>query len=190
MTAPVVLDRRAARRLCVQGQRLAGPRPASISEAVHDLWEVQMDPTSAVARTEHLVLFSRLGRGFRIADLEGQLWTDRSLFEYWVHIVPSADYGVHRETMRRYPGGPRGDLTSRRRVKEWLAANPAFHRYVLRELRRRGPLRSRDLEDRAEVSWPGGGWNDDDPRHVSLLLDLMWHRGEIMIVGREGQQRL
>lgn len=190
MGAPLVLDRRRARRLCVIGQRLSAPRPASISEVVHDLWEVQMDPTSAVARTEHLVLFSRLGRGLRVADLERQLWTDRSLFEYWVHIVPTADYGVHRETMRRYPGGPRGELASRRRVKQWLASNGGFRRYVLRELRRRGPLRSRDLEDRTEVPWPGGRWNDGDPRHVSLLLDLMWDKGEIMIVGRDGQQRL
>ena len=75
-------------------------------------------------------------------------------------------------------------------MKEWLAANATFRRYVLRELRRRGPLRSRDLEDRAMVPWRGGGWNDDLPRHVSMLLDLLWHRGEIMIVGRDGQERL
>ena len=48
--------------------------PASIAEAVHDLWMVQLDPTRVVARTEHLVLFSRLGRRFRIEELERMLW--------------------------------------------------------------------------------------------------------------------
>src|SRR5213594_3003757 len=107
---PLVLDRRAARRLCVQGQLLSRPRPASIEEVVQKLWMIQMDPTSTVARTEHLVLFARLGRRFRVADLEGLLWKERSLFEYWVHIVPAADHCLHRESMRRYPDGPRGAL--------------------------------------------------------------------------------
>jgi uncharacterized protein YcaQ len=79
--APLRIDRRTARRLCVQGQRLAGPRPASIAETVHDLTMVQLDPTRVVARTEHLVLFSRLGRRFRIDELERMLWVERSLFE-------------------------------------------------------------------------------------------------------------
>ncbi len=150
-----------------------------------------MDPTSAVARTEHLVLFSRLGRSFRVAELERLLWDERSLFEYWVHIVPTADYAIHRESMRRYPDrGENGERQRRRYVGEWLRANAAFRRYVLRELRARGPLRARDLEDRAVIPWRSGGWNDERGRSVSMLLDLMWSGGEIMIVGRDGQQRL
>ena len=37
------------------------------------------------------------------------------------------------------------------------AANSSFRRYVLRELRRRGPLLSREQEDRAELPWKTGG---------------------------------
>ena len=174
----------------MQGQRLAGPRPASIAETVHDLTMVQLDPTRVVARTEHLVLFSRLGRRFRIDELERMLWVERSLFEYWVHIVPTADHWIHRESMRRYPDkGPRGALRSRQDMAKWLEANAAFRRYVLRELRARGPLRARDLEDRVADGWQAGGWIAEG-RSVATLLDLLWHRGEIMIVGRDGQQRL
>jgi len=186
---PLEIDRRSARRLCVQGQRLAGPRPTSIAETVHDLTMVQLDPTRVVARTEHLVLFSRLGRRFRIDELERMLWADRSLFEYWVHIVPTSDLWLHRVSMRRYPGGPYGELQRRRYVRDWLEANAAFRRYVLRELRLRGPLRARDLEDRVAEGWHTGGWNDQG-RNVAMILDLLWDKGEVMIVGRDGQQRL
>jgi len=168
---------------------LSAPRPRTIAEVVDGLGMVQMDPTSAVARTEHLVLWSRLGKRFRIAELERMLWDERSLFEYWVHIVPTSDLAIHRETMRRYPMGPRGDQARRTYVRDWLDANAAFRRYVLRELRRRGPLRARDLEDRAAEGWSTGGWNDQG-RHVAMMLDLLWFKGEVMIVGRDGQQRL
>lgn len=188
---PLVLDRRAARRLSVRGQLLSGPRPASIAGVVRGLTQVQMDPTAVVARTEHLVLFSRLGRGFKVADLERMLWTERSLFEYGVHIVPTSDYGLHRVSMKRFPtGGPRGGLARRKHIEWWLDQNAAFRRYVRRELRARGPLRARDLEDRAVVPWRSGGWNDDVGRSVSMMLDLMWDQGDVMIVGRDGQQRL
>jgi uncharacterized protein YcaQ len=90
--------------------------------------------------------------------------------------------------MRSYP--PRSGYTRHEYVREWLEANDAFRRHVLGELRRRGPLRSRDLEDRAAVPWRTGGWNDARPRHVGMLLDLLWDKGEIAIVGRDGNQRL
>ena len=173
----------------MQGQRLAGPRPSSIAETVHDLWMIQMDPTSAVARTEHLVLFSRLGTRFRVNEVERMLWDERSLFEYWVHILPTSDLWVHRLSMRRYPtGGPRGSLMSRQRSADWMAANAAFRRYVLRELRVKGPLRARDLEDRVADGHHSGGWTGDG-RNVAVMLDELWNRGEVMIVGRDGQQR-
>jgi uncharacterized protein YcaQ len=190
MTTPLALTNRAARRLCVRGQSLSGRRPDSIVDAVHDLWMVQMDPTRAVARTEHLVLFSRLGPRFRIAELERLLWQDRALFEYWAHIVPTSDLWQHRISMRRFPlGGPYGGLKRRTYVHEWLRANAAFRRYVIRELRARGPLRGRDLEDRVADGWHTGGWNDQG-RNVSLMLEMLWDKGEVMIVGRDGQQRL
>jgi uncharacterized protein YcaQ len=189
MPAPMTLSQVDARRLSVLGQMLASPRPAAITDVVTGLGAIQMDPTSAVARTEHLVLWSRLGRRFRIAELERMLWEERSLFEYWVEIVPTSDFAVHRESMRRYPGGPRGDLKSRQYIASWLKANAAFRRYVLRELRLRGPLRARDLEDRVAHGWHSGGWTNDG-RSVATLLDILWNKGEIMIVGRDGQQRL
>ena len=168
------------------GQLLAAPRPSSLVETVHRLGMVQMDPTSVVARTEHLVLWSRLGRRFRVAELERLLWRDRELFEYRAHILPTADLPMHRISMRRYP---HSDLTRHAYVRAWLRANDAFVRYVLGELRRRGPLRARDIENRAVEGWQTGGWNDEG-QNVPMLLDILWFQGRVMIVGRDGQQRV
>lgn len=145
-----------------------------------------MDPTSAVARTEHLVLWSRLGSRFRVAELERLLWQERALFEYWAHIVPTSDLPIHRVSMRRYP---QSDGSRRVYVRDWLRANDSFRRYVLREVRRRGPLRARDLENRAAEGWRTGGWNDEG-QNVPMLLDILWNQGKVMIVGRDGQQRV
>src|SRR5512132_811067 len=186
MTEPINVSRRRARQLAVTGQLLDAPRPGSIEEVVRRLGEVQIDPTSAVARTEQLVLFSRLGRRFRVAELERLLWAERTLFEYWAHIVPTADLPIHRISMRRYP---HGTWKRREYVRRWLEANDAFVRYVIGELRRRGPLRARALENRAAEGWQTGGWNDEG-QNVPMLLDILWLQGRVMIVGRDGQQRI
>jgi uncharacterized protein len=183
---PVSISRRRARQLAVMGQLLDAPRRTSILDVVTGLTEVQMDPTSVVARTEHLVLFSRIGPRFRVADLEHMLWDERTLFEYDAHVVPTADLPIHRISMRRYPHGP---WKRHRYVREWLVANAEFEKYVLGELRRRGPLRARDLENRAAEGWRTGGWNDEG-QSVPMLLDILWFQGKVMIVGRDGQQRI
>jgi uncharacterized protein YcaQ len=190
VAATLALSLERARRAAVVGQLLSLPRPKGIAEVVSGLGSVQLDPTSAVARTDQLVIWSRLGRSFRVAELERMLWQERSLFEYWVEIVPISDLPIHRETMRRYPGGPRAELVSRVRVRDWLRDNAEFRRYILRELKARGPLRARDLEGLGVRPWRSGGWNDDGVRYVALMLDVLWRKGEVMIVGRDGQQRI
>ena len=75
------------------------------------------------------------------------------------------------------------------RIKEWMTANAEFRTYLLAELETRGPLRSRQLEDRAAVaSWPSSGWNDG--RTTGQMLEFLSARGEIAISGREGNDRL
>ena len=183
---PVSISLQKARRVAVTAQLLSAPRPRSILEVVERLGSVQMDPTRVVARTEHLVFWSRLGRRFRVADLERALWTERSLFEYRAYVFPTSEYAVHRETMRRYPST---DLSRHTYVRRYLRENQRFRRYVLERLRVEGPLPSRALEDRSAVGWRTGGWNDDG-RNTSMMLEVLWAKGEVMIAGRAGQERL
>ena len=183
---PRALSLRRARQLAVTAQLLSAPRPKSILEVVEQLGSVQMDPTRTVARTEHLVFWSRLGRRFRIAELERLLWRDRSLFEYRAFILPTSQFPVHRETMRRYPGPSGG---RHEYVRRYLRENPRFRRYVLQRLRDEGPLPTRAFEDRSAVGWRTGGWNDEG-RNTSMMLEVLWAKGEVMIAGRAGQERV
>src|SRR5207249_3394789 len=74
-------------------------------------------------------------------------------------------------------------------VRSYLKENAAFRRYILGRLRREGPLRTRDFEDRSAEGWRTGGWNDDQ-KSTGQMLETLWAKGEVMIVGRDGGERL
>jgi len=174
-----------ARRLAILGTMLAGPRAGSLLEVVERLGKVQVDPTAVVARAEQLTLFSRLGaydRDELRRLLEGE---PRRLFEYNAFLIPTADLPLHRPAMLRYP---RPEYARGRYTREWLADNASFRAYILDELRSRGPLLSRELDDRAVVPWRTGGWNDG--KSLGRMLEILWHAGEIAISRREGTQRV
>ena len=153
-------------------------------DAVSGLGSVQIDPTNAVARAEHLVLWSRLGAGYRPDDL-ARLIAERSLFEYRAFVYPAADFPLHRPRMEAWP---HGETAFARRAREWLRVNASFRDHVVAELEANGPLRSRDLDDRAQVSWSSRGWTND--RNVTQMLEFLAARGEVAVAGREGSQRL
>jgi uncharacterized protein YcaQ len=178
------LTRKEAGRIAIMAQSLDADRPKDLYNAVRRLGRVQMDPTAVVARTEHLVLYSRVGAYDR-ADLEQLMWKDRRLFEYWAFIVPMADLPIYRRTMDDMLNG-----RSRwsRYLTRWMTGNAAFRKKVLRELARRGPLKSRDIEDTSNIAYQSSGWNGN--RNVGRMLDALWATGEVAIVGRDGGERV
>jgi uncharacterized protein YcaQ len=153
-------------------------------DTIRHLGFLQIDPISTVAPPQKLVLWSRLGP-HDAAELDRLLWSERKLVEWRAFIWPIEQLPLLRARMRARKAGR---LASGRRGDEFLKENASFRRYVLRELERRGPLLGRDLENRSQRERePHPWWGTRD---VGIMLELLQARGEIAIVGRQGNQRL
>ncbi|MGN6378718.1 MAG: winged helix-turn-helix domain-containing protein, partial [Gaiellales bacterium] len=181
---PRIVDPDQARRIAVRAQLLDGSA-GGVLDTVQRLGFLQLDPIATVATPQILVLWSRLG-AFDPAELDRLLWQERALIEWDAYIWPIESLPMLRAWMRGYR---RPDDSARGRWhRDFLARNRRFRTYVLGELERRGPLLSRELEDRsAEAAerhrWYGG-------RYVGRMLQLLHKRGEIAVVGRRGGARL
>jgi uncharacterized protein YcaQ len=164
----------------VRAQGLDGSA-TGVLETVRRLGFLQLDPISTVAPPQHLVLWSRLGP-WDTTELERLLWETRELVEWDAFLYPSEDLPILKAFMRRRDRKLDGHLIA------YLKEHAAFRRYVLRELRERGPLLSREIEDapshrREEHRWWG-------QRKMGLMLEILAARGQVAVVGRRGKQRL
>jgi uncharacterized protein len=173
-----------ARRIAVRAQLLDGSA-RGVLQTVRRLGFLQLDPIATVAPPQHLVLWSRLGP-FDTAELDRLLWLERKLVEWNAFIWPIETLPLLRALMRRHRRSTTYEAERWRR--EFLAQNAAFRRYVLRELERRGPLLSRELEDRAAERGGRHRWHGS--RQVGHMLTILHLRGELAIVGRRGGQRV
>src|SRR5437879_13801798 len=167
-----------ARRLAGTKQHLSGKLPTgSASEAIlsvtRDLGYVQLDPTTTVAPSHVLVLWSRVGN-FRLSDLDKLLWDEKKVFEHWSHaasIVLTEDYPLHLSLMRRYPGSLSKSWGGwRDRARKFLAQHSELRKKILRELKR-GPLQLNEFRDYAEGKRSANGWG-----FVSDLSTMILHR--------------
>jgi len=185
------LTKAQARRIAIRAQLLDARRPTDLLEVVSHLTFLQLDPTAAIAPSADLVAWTRLGDGYRPAQLTQALEQDRSLYEVRAYVRPIVDLPLHLAAMAAWPF-PNED---RRHVAvpgpgahRWLETNDAFRRDVLDLLSTSGPLMSRDIPDTSVVPWQSSGWTGN--RNVTQMLEFLNARGEVAIAGRTGRQRL
>jgi hypothetical protein len=186
--APVrgrLVDDAKARQIAVRSQLLDGSA-TTVLDTVRRLGFLQLDPIAAVAPAQHLVLWSRLDGRYDTRELDRLLWDERALFEWDALVWPIEDLPLVRGLQRRWRTSTR--YNAERWVRGFVAENRAFRRYVLRELERRGPLLSRELEDRSAGEREKHRWYG--PRKVGLMLTALHLRGEVAVAGRERGQRL
>jgi uncharacterized protein YcaQ len=157
-----------------------------VLSTVRRLGFLQLDPIATVAPPQHLVLWSRLGPQYDRSELDRLLWRERKLIEWNAFVWPVETLPFLRALMRRNRRPGPGIWDQRR--YEFLKQNAPFRRYILRELEERGPLASRELEDRAAERRGKHTWWGS--RQVSQMLELLARRGDVAVTGRSGGQRL
>ena len=174
-----------ARRIALSAQLLAAPRPTDLVVTVAQLGFLKIDPTAAIAPSADLVAWSRLSNGYRPEQLRHALDVERSLFEYNAVIYPMADLPMYVSAI---DGWSPADSRWSPRARSWVTANESFHRYVLAELDRTGPITAGEIDDVATVPWQSTGWTN--ARNVTQMLEFLAAMGEVAVAGREGPQRL
>ncbi len=179
---PPSLSREAAGNLLLAAQGLRHPPAEAASKdrilaAIRRMGLLQIDTISVVARSQHLVLWSRLG-DFPLLWLD-ELHAAGALFEYWSHAacyLPIEEYPVYRRIMLDWRrDGKRGDAETREARDRLLAL-----------IRAEGAVRNRDFE-RAEGLAPGSWWNWKPEK---IALEQLFYTGELMIARREGFHRI
>ena len=155
-------------------------------ETVRRLGFLQLDPISTVAPPQHLVLWSRLGSSYDRAELDRLLWEERKLIQWDAFVWPVETLPLLRAYMRQNRRATRYQWQRWRR--QFLRENQGFRRYVLRELGERGPLFSRELEDKTGGIGERHAWWGT--RQVGWMLEALESYGEVAVAGRRGGQRL
>ena len=178
---PIVISQQTARRFVLgkqglwPGRRWKGKK--GTAQAIRACEAVQLDPLNIVARSQDIVLHSRV-LDYKPEHLYQVMYKDREFFDYggWLAVYPMSNLPYMRVHMDR--------RSHDKRVEDFVLAKPELFEQVRAELRARGPLGNRNLDGNKV------GWNYRGRKDTSLALFDMWLSGELMIHHREGFERV
>lgn len=178
---PVKITNARARAIWLWAQRLDtrepfGTGPDAVKNAVEHLGYVQIDTINVVERCHHHILFNRIP-AYSCGDLHHAQTHDKSVFEYWTHAlayIPSQDFRYFMPAMREHRDNP----------SKWHASvKPGTLRRVISEVRSRGPLSIRDIEDKRLVK-KDHEWGSRKPS--KRALQLAFFSGRMTVAERIG----
>ncbi|WP_456785878.1 DNA glycosylase AlkZ-like family protein [Cellulomonas sp. P5_C5] len=181
------LTRADARRIAVRAQRLTADRPTDVHDTVHDLWLLLLNPTSAIAPSADLVLWSRIGSAYDPRELEDAL-DAQSILEYRGTLRVAQDLALYRAEMAVWPEVGDRATDWQRSNRRWVADNEGCRQDILDLLRSDGPLPISELPDTCVRPWKSSGWNNN--RNVTMLLGLMVQMGDVAAAGGTGRDRV
>ena len=177
---PIIISKQTARRFVLGKQGLwPGCRwrgKKGTAQAIRNCEAVQLDPLNVVARSQDIVLHSRV-LDYKPDHLYQIAYKDRDFFDYggWLAMYPMADlpyFRVHMERRKHH-----------QRVEKFMLSQPELFEQVRTAVRERGPLGNRHLDgNRVTGNYRGR-------KETSLALFDLWLTGELMIHHREGFER-
>ncbi|HEX2995561.1 MAG TPA: crosslink repair DNA glycosylase YcaQ family protein [Anaerolineales bacterium] len=179
--APIVISKQTARRFVLgkqglwPGRRWKGKK--GTAQAIRNCEAVQLDPLNVIARSQDIVLHSRV-LDYKPDYLYEVAYKDREFFDYggWLAMYPMTNlpyFRVHMERRRHHE-----------RVEDFMRSQPELFEQVRAEVRTRGPLGNRHLDGNKVVG------NYRGRKETSLALFDLWLTGELMIHHREGFERV
>ena len=148
---------------------------------VERLGLLQIDSVNVLDRAHYLPLFARLGPYPREALDKLAWYAPRRLFEYWGHeasLIPVATQPLLRWRMERAAHEAWGGM---RRI---AAERPELLDSLVEELRARGPLPARALEQRTQRKGPWWDWSD-----TKRALEFLFWSGRITSARRRRFER-
>jgi uncharacterized protein YcaQ len=178
---PITISNQIARRFVLgkqglwPGRRWKGKK--GTAQAIRECEAVQLDPLNIFARSQDIVLHSRV-LDYKPEYLYQAAYKEREFFDYggWLAMYPMSNlpyYRVHMERRKHH-----------KRVEDFVLSNPELFEQVRGELRVRGPLGNRNFNGNAVAG------NYRGRKDTSLALFDMWLCGELMIHHREGFERV
>jgi len=180
--SPIIISQQTARRFVLgkqglwPGRRWRGKKGAA--QAIRTCEAVQLDPLNVIARSQDIVLHSRV-LDYKPEYLYKVAYEDREAFDYggWLAMYPMSDLPYFRVHMN----GRSHD----KRIEGFVLSHEELFERVRAELRTRGPLGNRDLDGNKV-----GLWNYRGRKDTSLALYDMWLSGELMMHHRIGFDRV
>jgi hypothetical protein len=179
---PITISKQTARRFVLGKQGLWPGRrwrgKAGTAQAINACEAVQLDPLNVIARSQDIVLHSRVLE-YKPEYLYKVAYEERKFFDYggWLAMYPMRELPFWRVHMER-----RGHD---KRIEGFVLSHEKLFEDVRAELRKRGPLGNRDLEGNKI-----GLWNYRGRKDTSLALYDMWLSGETMMHHRNGFDRV
>ncbi len=189
MPTPTDLSAAQSRRIALAAQGFCDSRPVGVPDrralrrVMSRVGLLQIDSVNVLIRSHYLPMFSRLGP-YPTGPLDRSAYAaPRELFEYWGHeasLLPVATQPLLRWRMARARDEAWGGM---RRIAD---EKPAFVRWVLDEVRDRGPLSAGDIEHDAPRPTGEWGWNWTLPKQA---LEYLFWSGQVTTAARRGFER-
>ena len=179
---PINISQQTARRFVLgkqglwPGRRWKGKK--GTAQAIRECEAVQLDPLNITARSQDIVLHSRV-LDYKPEYLYDVAYKDRQFFDYggWLAMYPMEELPYWRVHMEK--------RSHDKRIEGFVLNHQELFEQVRTELRRRGPLGNRDLDGNKI-----GLWNYRGRKDTSLALFDMWLSGELMMHHRDGFSRV
>jgi uncharacterized protein YcaQ len=158
------------------GRRWRGKE--GVAQAIRACEAVQLDPLNVIARSQDIVLHSRV-LDYKPEYLQEAAYKNREFFDYggWLAMYPMQELPYWRFHMEK--------RVRDEYVKYFVPEHREVLEFVRAELRRRGPLGNRDFDGRRLEMQSYRG-----RKETSVALFDMWLSGELMIHHREGFNRV